>query len=66
MLFHNFENAPFEQEEHRRSLKEWGLAPDPKDEIVDSEDDGSTTDMEEEDITPPPGQGSLIHAADPN
>ena len=66
MLFHNSENVPFEQAEHRRSLKEWGLAPDPKADNDDSEDDGSTTEMEEEDTTPPPGKGSLSHAADPN
>ena len=62
LLFHSLENTPFEHEEHRRCLREWGLAPDPKSLHDGAEDEECTTEVEEEDSFPPPGWGCPGHA----
>ena len=48
---------PFEHEEHRRCLREWGVAPDPKSLHDGAEDAECTTEVEAEDSFPPPGWG---------
>ena len=53
MLLHNFSNAPYEDPALRRSLKDLGLAPDPKDTEETNDDDYSTTEEEDEDLSFP-------------
>ena len=70
LLFHNFDNGPFEVAEHRRGLKSWGLAPDPITDKSDSEESSTTTEAEEEEsphhawvsfALPPPQTFTLLH-----
>ena len=63
LLFHIFDNGPFEVAELRLNLKSWGLAPDPSAVGSDSEESSGTTVAEDEDSTPPPGQGCFSDTA---
>ena len=51
MLLHNFANTPFEDPALRRKLKDLGFAPDPKDTEGADNDEYSSTEEEEEDLS---------------